>query len=357
MISRHISIDEEYINKIKPYIDNHNNNLDAALNDIIYQVDMQDSHTNINIPLFDWAIKEVGDRLVPDDIVDKIIGPSIINSIEEFGKYINNRFNQLKWNIDIDLEWKYDNEIICPNMTIRNITIRIRGDPHRIKFVTGILSQYLIRHSSEISEISSLGIESVTSLNEYIRVKLSRMDKKQSIESLYTFFGSMDKILEIIKSKPSFWKTIIEEHILSSYKMVTIHKNCFEDILSNNMHTGDIMIEILTKKALQEIPLKELLSSIKNIYETSRIVDKIEIDNDDIIFYHNYRNQQTIDKLKKMLIALLENGGHSYDATSTSTMIILRHIHKNNFDQELTQFVIFLNGLKQYESKQFKIGD
>lgn len=356
MISRHISIDEEYLNRIKPYIDEYNNNLGAALKDIIYQVKIQDSHTNVDTPLFDWMIKEVENRLIPDNIVDRIIDPSLINSIEELGKYINNRFNQLKWNIDIDLEWKYDNEIICSNITIKNITIRIRGDPHRIKFVAGILSQYLIRYSSEISEISSLGIESVTNINEYIRIELSRMDKKQSIESLHKFFGNMDEISEAIRDKSSFWKIIIEEHVLSSYKMVTIHKNCFEDILSDNISTGDMMIEILTKKTLQEMPLTELLSTIKNVYETSRIVDTVEIDNNDIILYHNYRDQQTIDKLKKMLVTLLENGGHSYDAISTSTMIILRHIPKIGFGQELTQFVTFLNGLKQYELKQFKIG-
>lgn len=356
MISRHISIDEEYINRIKPYTDKYNNNnLGVALKDIIYEIEIQNSHTNVDTPLFDWMIKEAENRLIPDNIIDKIINPNIIGSIEDLNEYLNNRFNQLNWNVDIDLEQKCNNGTMCYNITIGNITIMIRGDSHRIKFIAGIISQYLIRHSAKISGINSLGIESVTILNEYIRVELSMMDKQQSIESLSTFFGSMDKILYAIRDKPSFWKTIIEEHILSSYKMVTIHKNYFEDIISDNAPIGDIMIEILTKKILQEMSLTELLSMIKNVYETSRIVDTIEIDNDDVILYHNYRDQQAIDKLKKMLITLLENSGHSYGAISTSTMIILRHIPEIGFDQKLTQFVTFINELKQYESEQFKI--
>ena len=94
----------------------------------------------------------------------------------------------------------------------------------------------------------------------------------------------IDTILEeVIKDKPSFWKTIIEEHVLSCYNMVTIHKNYFEDLLANNMPMGDIMIELKTRRTIQDIPIKELLQTIKNIYENSRIVDAVEIDDEDMI--------------------------------------------------------------------------
>lgn len=143
----------------------------------------------------------------------------------------------------------------------------------------------------------------------------------------------IDTILEeVIKDKPSFWKTIIEEHVLSCYNMVTIHKNYFEDLLANNMPMGDIMIELKTRRTIQDIPIKELLQTIKNIYENSRIVDAVEIDDEDMILYHNYRNQEAIYKLKKIILSLLENSGHLYDAKSTSNMIILKHKQNINID-------------------------
>ena len=131
---------------------------------------------------------------------------------------------------------------------------------------------------------------------------------------------------QAMKEKPLFWKNIIEEHVASCYNMVTIHKNYFEDLLANNMPTGDIMIELITRKTIREIPIKELLYTIKKIYENSRIVDMVEIDENDMILYHNYRNQNAIHKLKKIILFLLENGGHSYEAKSTSNMIILKYI-------------------------------
>lgn len=131
---------------------------------------------------------------------------------------------------------------------------------------------------------------------------------------------------EVMIDKQSFWKKIIEAHVSSCYNMVTIHKNYFEDLLANDTPTGDTMIEFTTGRAIQDIPIKELLPAIKDIYENSRIVDTVEIDDEDMIIYHNYRNQEAIYKLKRIILALLENSGHSYDAKLASNMIILKHI-------------------------------
>ena len=353
MISKHISIDEEYFDRIKPYIEKHNGSLGAALTEIINQVEMYNYFTNIDTSLSDWIFKEAEGRLVPDSVIDTIIDPSLINSMKKLDEYLNDRFSKSDWNVNINLETDSD---ALPS----NILIDIRGSPSKINIVACILSKYLIRHSSERSP---LGIKSVTIFDESIRIELCMMDKKKSLESLSTYFGYTHEILAIIKDKSAFWKTIIERHIISNYNMVTIHRNHFEELLANDISLlGEITIEILTKKAIRDIPLEELLFLIKCVYENSRIVDMVEIDMHDIIVYHSYRNQIAIDKLKRILVALLENGGHLYDAKSASNMIILRYrpdidikidqiianlkISESNIDQELTKFIICLNGIK-----------
>lgn len=353
MISRHISIDEEYFDRIKPYIEKHNGSLGAALREIINQVEMYNSYTNIDTSLSDWIFKEAEGRLVPDSVIDEIIDPNLINSMKKLDEYLNDRFSKSEWNININLE--ADGEVLPSH-----ILVDIRGSSPKISVVAGILSKYLIRHSSERSP---LGIKSVTTFDESIRIEFCMMDKNKSIESLSTFFGSTDDILKIIKEKPTFWKTIIERHVISNYNMVTIHRNHLEELLANDMSIlGEITIEILKKKVIQDIPLTELLNLIKYTYENSRIVDIIEIDKHDMIVYHSYRNQKAIDKLKTILVALLENSGHLYDAKSTSNSIILKYkpdidikldqiisnlkISESDIDQELAKFIICLNGLK-----------
>jgi len=353
MISKHISIDEEYFDKIKPYIEKHNGSLGAALREIINQIEMYNSQTKIDPSLSDWIFNQVEGRLAPNSVIDGIIDPSLINSMKKLDEYLNNRFSKSEWNVNINLEAD------CETLP-SHILVDIRGSPSKINAMAGILSKYLIIHSYERSP---LGIKSVASFGESIRIEYCMMDKKKSLESLSTYFGYTDEILTIIKDRPTFWKTIIERHIISDYNMVTIHRNHFEELLANHMSVlGEITIEILTKKSLRDIPLKELLYLIKNIYENSRIVDMIEIDKYDMIVYHSYRNQKAIDKLTKILVALLENSGHLYDARPTSNMIILRYIpdidikidqiisnlkiSNSDIDQELARFIICLNGLK-----------
>jgi hypothetical protein len=166
-------------------------------------------------------------------------------------------------------------------------------------------------------------------ISEYISTDAEYSSRKESNigihdDSLYTTLGG------IMKDKQSFWKNIIEEHVLSCYNMVTIHKNYFEDLLANDIPTEDTMIELKTRRTVKDIPIKELLLAIKDTYENSRIVDMVEIDGNDMILYHNYRNQEAVNKLKSIIVTMLENSGHSYDAKSTSNMIILKYKQNTN---------------------------
>jgi len=60
--------------------------------------------------------------------------------------------------------------------------------------------------------------------------------------------------------------------------MVTIHRNYFEDILANNIPVGETTIEYLSKKTIRKIQLNDLLVLIKEVYENSRIVNRVDIE-------------------------------------------------------------------------------
>jgi len=241
MITKHISIEEEYIDKIRPYIEKHDGDLGAAIEDIMGQI-YNSGSLLIDSHLFDWMIKE--------------------------DKEMNN---------------------------------------------------------------------------------------------LSEFFG--EELLKIIKDPyfSSIINKLIIQHISSNYNMVTIHRRYFEDLLADNIPI-DPMIEIISRKPLQDIPLDQLLAKIKETYEASRIVDRIEIDKNNLILYHSYRDKKAIDRLKKILVKFLDSSGHLYNVESTSNSIILVHkpdidtkindmidnLKNSNdrIDQELTTFLTILNGAR-----------
>ncbi len=355
IVTRHISLDNDCIDKMQPYVEKNNGNFSAAVREIIDRAGKYSSLQNsssIDSSLFKWMLAELDGRLVPGNVLDEILDPSLVNSMRKLEEQLHHRFSELEWNIDISIRSDSDSN---PS----DVLIEIMGTPQRVKFVACILCQYLVKNSPESA---SLGIRSISNFSESLKIELNRANKKDAQNSLHNFFGGMDEVIKAIKSRPSFWKTVIDGHLLSNYSMVTVHRNYFEDLLAGKIPLGEITIETLAKKPIQEIPLKEMLPLIKEVYETSRVVDRVELDRETIILFHNYRNVEVIDKLKKSLVALLEANGHLYDAKSTANMIVLTHrpdvgikineivgnlkISNSSVDQELIMFMAFLKGLK-----------
>ncbi len=353
IVTKHISLDKDCVDKMSPYVERHQGNFSAAMREIIEKAGKSGLPYNssaIDTSLFNWMLSEVCVQ-VPDTVLNEIIDPALIISMRKLEDFLNYRIRELEWDIDLSLK--------CDNDTFpSDVLIELRGTTQKIKFMACLLSQYLVKNSLERAPLE---IRSVVNLNECIKVELSGSNKTDSLNSLSTFFGGMDDVINAIKSHPVFWKTIINRHVLSNYNMVTVHRNYFEDLLANNIPLGEITIENLAKKPIHEIPLKEMLSLIKEVYETSRVIDRAEIDKDNLILFHNYRSKEAIEKLKRSLITLLEGNGHLYDAKSTANMIVLMHrpdigmkINEivdnlrtsSSVDQELLMFLAFLKGLK-----------
>jgi len=355
VVTKHISLDEESFGKMKPYVEKHHGNFSAALKEIISQAGKSGLPPNssaIDNPLFKWMLLEVNGILIPDTVLDELINPVLMDSMRKLEEHLKHRFEELEW--DIDPVLKYDSD-----SSPSRVSLEMKGSPQKKRFAAALVSQYLVKNSLERSPLE---IRSAGDFNECIRVELSRAGKKEAQRSLITHFGGMDEAIGTVKSNSAFWKAVINRHVLSNYNMITVHRNYFEDLLANSIPLGEITIENLAKKPLQEIPLKEMLPLIKEVYEISRIADRVEFDKDAIILFHNYRNTDAIEKIKKILVMLLEANGHLYDARSTANMIVLTHrpdvgmkineivdnlkTSDSSVDKELIMFMTFLKGLK-----------
>src|SRR5574337_590846 len=105
-VSRHISIDDDHFEKIKPYLEMHNGNFGAAIREIINLAGKHDPHANssaVEISLFNWMLKEVDNMLIPDDVLDELFDPMLINSMKRLEECIKRRFDEFDWEIDIEL--------------------------------------------------------------------------------------------------------------------------------------------------------------------------------------------------------------------------------------------------------------
>jgi predicted hydrocarbon binding protein len=355
IVTKHISLDKDCVDKMSPYVEKHQGNFSAAMREIIERAgksSFPNNSSTIDSSLFKWMLNEIDGILLPDNTLDELIEPGLISSMVKLEEYLNYRFNELAWGIYISL--KYDR-----NTAPSELLVEIRGISQRTKLAACLLSQFLIKNSLVDSPLE---IRSVINTDDNIKVELSRSNKKDAQDSLIRFFGQNNEIVKSIKSRPAFWKAIVNRHIVSNYNMVTLHRNFFEDILAGKVPLGEITIENIAKRPIQDIPLREMLSLIKEVYETSRVVDAVEIEKDSIILFNNYRNKDAIEKLKKILVMLLEANGHLFEAKSTANMIVLTHrpdigikineivdnlkVSNTRLDNELIMFLEFLRELK-----------
>lgn len=355
-ITRHISLEDEYVEKLKPYVEKHDGNFGAAIRDMINQAGKNDTRINslaIDHSILNWIFKENDEKLVPSDILNEFIDPVMMNSMDNLEGYLNRRFSEFKWGVFITL--KYDNDIFPGE-----ILMEISGDHQKIRFISSILTQYLVINSLTNTPLE---VRSVVNTKQGIKVELSGSNNKDALISLETFFGKTDMLIRTVKSCPAFWKAIVNRHLLSNYNMVTVHKNYFEDLLDGKTPEWEVTIENLAKKPIREIPLEEMLHLMKEVFETSRIVDRVEIDKDTMILFHSYRSKGAIEKLRKSCHALLESNGHMYDARATANIVIMTHRSdvgrkinevvdtlknsSNRLDQELLVFFGYLKGLRE----------
>ena len=73
------------------------------------------------------------------------------------------------------------------------------------------------------------------------------------------------------------------------------------------------------------MPLQEVLYDLKQVAETSRIVNRMDIDGEDITIHHGYRTMRAVEMLKNIILCMLESAGLNYDFQLTSNVIALKH--------------------------------
>ena len=367
--TKHISIDDDCIKRVAPFVFKHGGNFSAAIREMIELAEDTPPNNSLVVDehLFDWLLDEVDGRLIPDSVLDVIIDKSLSNNMDDLSKFINKRLNKFGWKVHVNIGY---NDISSPS----NMVIQVTGASQRIGITARMISQFIIRNVSDsnLHNPTYFAIKSVVSLDSEIRIWLEKSeDKKEGLNSLTNFFGKLEEVSEAIQNHPSLWKCIIHSHVVSNYQMVTIHRSYYEDILSGNSPMGEIMIETIAKKSIKYIPLPEILLLIKKVYETSRIVDKVDINNDTIILFHTYRNKDVIEKIKKQLIMLLGTNGHTYDGEITTNMAVFRHrpdigmkineivnnlkSSESKFDQELVTFLTFLKDVDNMSSATVSI--
>jgi len=343
LIRKNVSMEDEYIQKLQPFLDKNNGNLSAAIRDAIELADAAlQGHQSIEDALecftegsmkypairngliesgecilisqlsFRWLIENTDGILVADELVSELFNPYKIKNISDLLDYLNRRSRNLGWGIEASISnWEEENT---------DIIVLEHGDPNLRAFLAEILSMFLGRYLN-------LDVSFVHRKSNSIRIFLTEYRSDTEVPpGTRKNFGILDYTFKEIKSRPDFWTSLVERYRLHRYERVNLNKDVFEVFLSGGVPDITSFFEASAGKSIREIPLCELFVICKKLISTTQLASDIERTIEGgkthLKIRHQFSDEKVIPKLVELFSKLFRTAGYMFEVKTVSNLII-----------------------------------
>lgn len=364
MERRNITLEKKHLEIISPLLEKHEGNISASIREIIDFADlMVKNHGSLENAASDSLSSEKieNQRVLVDQMVwqwlletsqgimpAREVVASLIGAVDELDHvWLAGQINDLC----VRLGWK-TKVSFNPSKTYA----LSGGSENQRVLISKIICMYLVNHC--------IGIELISNTYSLTTIDVAnRSSEDEAYEDCINHLGFLDRSLKEVAQSPDFWNSLIAAHINTDYHMVTIHRKDYERMLSVGAEIDSDIFSVYTGLPCRDINLQRLLPLIKSVFETSRIVDKIEVDRDILRIFHSYLTPEAIENITGTILDILELNGYRYEAIHVSSIIILQHKTeiegritelvnnllraKGGFNHELLTFLMLLDGIKE----------
>jgi len=343
IVRKNITLENIHLKKLEPLINKHEGNLSAAIRDSIDMTEVAllqygtiekaiksitsetkkltgreqsiESGKNVLIasPVFQWMLKWTKGILLDHEILDELLDPLKIKTISELDKHINAISRESGWNCEVS--------IFCmDNMCPETATITITGNNELYRdFLAQLVIMFLVYNKN-------LDIDIIHRRATSTRIDLKKTENGANRSAANDHFGYLKDAVDEFVSRREFWTNLIEIYRSLNYNLVSLHRDQYEQILAGDTPLDIGIFESLSKKHISSIEHPEFLELLKKTHESMQIIDKIELFDNGLNIYHNYKNEEAVEKLKEYYISLLSENGHQYEAKYSSSLLVLNHV-------------------------------
>ncbi|AKB20170.1 hypothetical protein MSWHS_3307 [Methanosarcina sp. WWM596] len=344
LIRKNVSMEDEYLQKLQPFLDKNNGNLSAAIRDAIELADAAlQGHESVEDALeyftqgstkypeirnsliesgecilisqlsFRWLIENTDGILVDDELVSELFNPYQIKNISDLVEYLNTRSRNMGWEIEVSsntLEEDKTEVIVLEN-----------GDTSLRAFLGELISIFLGCYLN--FDISFVHRKS-NSIRIFLKEHRSDMEVPPGIRKN---FGILDYTFKEIRSKPEFWTSLVERYRLQRYQRINLNKDVFETFLAGEIPDVTSFFEASAGKPILEIPLYELFAISKKLLFITQLANDIERTVEKgkihIKIRHQFSEEIAIAKLIALFSKLFLAAGHAFEVRTVSNLIIL----------------------------------
>ena len=343
VVRKNISLEPNHIKKLDLLTKKHNGNLSAAIRDAIDITEaslqrygsVEDAILKIlsdkkeltgreesiesgrtvllSRPVFLWMLKWTKGIPLENEIFEEVLDPLKIITISELDKKINEISRESGWNCQVSL-------FCMDDINPTTATVTISGDNEFYRdFVAQLLVMFLVNNKG-------LDIEVVHKRATSTRIDLKLVEKGNRPVAAMKYFGYLKDTMREFRYREEFWKNLVEIYSSVNYNLVSLYKGNYEELLACNSPMDAGIFESISKKHIASISHQDFLKLLKKTEESMLIVEKIEILENSINIYHNYKNEKAIQNIRDYYVSLLKANGHEYEAKYSTSLIVLNHV-------------------------------
>lgn len=343
VVRKNITLENTHLKKLEPLLIRNEGNLSAAIRDSVdiaaialqrydsvekaiagittenhklterEQSIISGKNVLVSGPIFQWMLRWTKGIPIDHEIIDELLDPLKIKTISELDARINAISKESGWNCSVS--------IFCvDNIDPGTATVAISGDNELYRdFLAQLVIMFLVHNKN-------LDIDMVYRRSTSVRIDLKKRKDGERFILANDHFGYLKDAVDEFISRKDFWKNLIEIYRSTSYNIISIPKDQYEEILKGNTPIDGGIFESLSRKHISSIPHPEFLMLLKKTHEAMQIIDKIELFEKDINIYHSYKNEMIVQKLRDYYLSLLRANGHQYEAKYSTSLLVLNHV-------------------------------
>lgn len=347
IVRKNISIDQCYIDKLKPFLDKNDGNLSAAIRDSIEiayksldgnkneRVEtgssdaLKDAESRnkmvekeefllIHHTMLEWFINKTSGLLIEESTVYELINPNAIKKIPDFVSYVNSLNYKMGWRIKVDAECTGSPEPETVILTLSN------GNP----CFRGVIAQSFALYLAKQMKLDIQGLFNRSNVTKIYFKRVEFLNYEKVPKGFEEHFGSMEGTFREIQKRPELWKNLIKTYRQQNYQRLSMNKKVFEAFVSGNLPSVDDMtreFELLAGKPPETFTLAERIMIFKELYLIDSIGSDIEVctekGSEYIKVIHDYSDIKVCERIIQYYSNIFKSIGCLFTVTSSPYLI------------------------------------
>lgn len=348
IVRKNISIDQCYIDKLKPFLEKNNGNLSAAIRDAIETASFalekktgengeKDSskasqyaefrNTSVeegefllvHHTLLEWFTKKTSGLLIDESIIYELINPYKVKRISGIVSYLNALNEKMGWKIKVKAECSQDFE---PETAI---FILSNGD----SCFRGIMAHSLSLYLAKQMKLDVYGLYNKSNVTKIYFKRFEFLDHLKVPKGIEEYFGPMESTFREVQKRSDFWKNLIKTYREQNYQRLSMNRKIFEAFVSGDVPSVADMaryFELVVGKPPAAFTLAEHIIIFKELYLIDGIGSDIETCTEKgcecVKLIHDYANGKVCEHILNYYSNFFKSIGFPFIVTTNTNIIV-----------------------------------